>query len=185
MPETSATNYRPSSVADRGFLRRVGGGGVGANPQCGCAILLFWPFTRKLRETERNWTEWGRASPAPLPVDPPVPTVFYRPRTKYEGRYCCTVLAGFCLLTFRGGGYSVPGLEGGYPGYPPGQVWMVGGPRSRSGWEVPHLRSGYGAYPVPDLGGGYPIPGLGGGAPHPRSVWGVPHPRSGWVPPPP
>ena len=50
----------------------------------------------------------------------------------------------------------------GTSGYPPGQVWMVGG------------------NPIPGLdGGGYPIPGVG--VPWPGlDGWGVPHPRSGW-----
>ena len=47
------------------------------------------------------------------------------------------------LVQMGGGGYPIPGLDGG---------------------EVSHPRSG-GGYPVPGLDGGYPIPGLHGGYP--------------------
>ena len=62
-------------------------------------------------------------------------------------------------LGLDGGGYPIPGLDGGYPWarseqlgvsrVPPGQVWMVqgtqGNPQARSGWcRVPHPRSGGG-----------------------------------------
>ena len=53
-----------------------------------------------------------------------------------------------------GGGYPIPGLDGG--GYP-----------------ISH--PAYGGYPIPGLdGGGYPLPRSGQGVPHP-AYWGVPH----------
>ena len=108
----------------------------------------------------------------------------------------------FSLSTLaEGGGYPVPGPDGGVP-YP----------RSRWGYPipgldrgVPHSRSRWEGYPIPGPDGGtpsqvwmgvsdprsrwgYPIPGLDRGVPHPRSEqggtpsqvhMGVPHPRSG------
>ena len=81
-----------------------------------------------------------------------------------------------CLLTFQGGGYPIPGLDGGWGGTP-SQVWMVGG----------------GGIPGLD-GGGYPrswwlgrvlqvwmVGGVPRVPPMARSGWwGGGYPRSGW-----
>ena len=64
-----------------------------------------------------------------------------------------------------GGGYPIPGLKGwGYPGYPPGQVWMEGGTPSQV-WGVLWVPSSQ-VWMV----GGYP------GYPLVRSGWGTPPP---------
>ena len=58
-------------------------------------------------------------------------------------------------------------MVGGYPGYPHGKVWMVGGTR---GTPRPGLDGGgYPGYPRPGLvgGRGYPQPGLDGVPPTP------------------
>ena len=79
---------------------------------------------------------------------------FYRPRTKYEGRYCFHR----CLSINISRGYPVPGLRR----YPI-QVWMVGDTPSQVwGGGVNLSRSG-----------GYPIPGLGWGRGYPIQVWMV------------
>ena len=46
-------------------LRALCVGTVGADPKCGDANLLFWPFSPKPDEIEKNWTERGRTSLAP------------------------------------------------------------------------------------------------------------------------
>ena len=64
-----------------------------------------------------------------------------------------------------GGGYPVPGLDGG--GGTPSQVWMVGEGTPSQVWMVGGIH-----HPRSDGGGGYPIPRL--------MVGEVPHLRSGW-----
>ena len=78
----------------------------------------------------------------------------YRPRTKYEGRYCFHK----CLSVWMVRGHPISGLRG-------------GGTPSRSGWwGVPHPRPGVGV----------PQPGLDGGGTLARSWWwGIPHPKGG------
>ena len=87
----------------------------------------------------------------------------YRPRTKYEGRYCFHR----CLsVNISGGGYSIPGLDGGGGGVNPIPGLDVGGgtPGLDDGGGIPgldgegHSRSGWGGG-TPGLdGGGYPPP---------------------------
>ena len=85
-----------------------------------------------------------------------------RVRSTKEG----TVFTGVCLLTFRGGGYPVPGLGG-----TPSQVWG-GYPIPGLDRGIPHPRSGKGGGVIPSQ--------VWTGVSHPRSGWGIPHPRSGW-----
>ena len=89
------------------------------------------------------------------------------------------------VWTGRGGGYPIPGLDGGVPhprsgwGGTPSQVWM-GLPHPRSGQGVPHPR-------VPHR------PGLDGNPPHHdwmgyppiMTGWGIPPTMAGWGNPPP
>ena len=68
-----------------------------------------------------------------------------------------------------GGGYlGYPPVRSGWWGYPPGQVWIVGGypwypSTTRTGWGTPH--QDWMGYPPPSTT---------------RTGWGTPSPRSGW-----
>ena len=129
-------------------------------------------------------------------------TSFYRPRTKYERRYCFHR----CLSVNISGGGGVPhprsGWWGGYPrsgwlgrGYPRSgwweegvpQVWMVGRGVPQVWMVRGYPRSGWWGVPgVPPsqvwmVGGG--TPGLDGGLGYtpPSQLWMVEgYPRSGW-----
>ena len=114
---------------------------------------------------------------------------FYRPRTKYEGRYCFHR----CLsVNISGGrGYPILGLSGGVShsrsgwGRTPSQV-SQGVPVPGLDRRVPCPRLW--GYPIPGMGGGYSNPGLdGGGYPMvpPSQVWmvgvlRVPPTGTGW-----
>ena len=122
---------------------------------------------------------------------------YYRPRTKYEGRYCfhrCLSVhtcRGGTPSQVRMGDTQFPGQDGGCP--IPMSGWGYPIPRSGQGVPHSHVRTGgttsqvwMGGTPIPGLdrrvpysrsGWGYPIPGLDRGYPHPKS-------RSGWGTPP-
>ena len=76
-------------------------------------------FLQYVHGGEYLWDQWMHDGLLPWNQQPVFPWVhisnFYRPHTKYEGRYCFHR----CLFTFRGGGV----------------------PHSRSRWGVPHPRS--------------------------------------------
>ena len=128
----------------------------------------------------RNFFHYLRVVTKPLYDKPTmIHKYYYRPRTKYEGRYCFHR----CLSVHISGGVPHPADRGGVPhpadggtpskvqaeggtpsswqGCTPSQVQVGGGtPSSRWGYPIQGSR-GWG-YPI-QLTGMYPIPGPGGG----------------------